>query len=933
LKEMSQRSAPPSSVEISGDGNLTVQIQGDDNTVVLGQLQLTLTRYLNRRQQDQAMTSLGDAAGILSPYALSIPLVGQSAALQDLLLWLRSDLSVSIRVLTARGGGGKTRIGLELCDLAVQEGWDAGFVKRLSLREEALKDWSWKRPTLLVIDRAASWAPRLRDWFIDLADHPGKPRAPLRVLLLERHADPESGWWSDAFGRGGEDTLAVRRLLDPADRAYRLPALMSVEDRRAVLEVTLERVGCSVPLPESGSDFDRRLAELVWGGEPLFLMMAGLTAAQTGLGEVLALSRTDLTFLKAKDELERLREISRSHDIKPDFFVHMAAFVSLSQGMSRSQAEEAIVHEKEVLRYHGAGDPPEIYKALQVALPGLGNDLAPIFPDVIGEAAILEALGDRDPDKALASVLRAATLSPAVPNTIVRTAQDFGEMRAEPITWLRAVGRVSGPKQLADILNEIPRETLVLREVAVELTTRFVEIVRREGRSENLTIALVVLAARLGSLGRDDEALVTIDEAVASCRALVAQDRERFLPLLAGTLNNLSIVLARSKRMDESIQASSEVIELYRELIASGKNELKIDLAGSLSNLSNHLSDAGDLERALATAEEVVNLLQELELPGGPPPGLLLAALNTLSNRLSSLGHRERSLQVGRELVRLCQELASRQRDAFLPDLASALANLAGSLGRMDFLEEARQSAEEAVVLYRDLTKRYPWFAEDLARALDVLANRLIDVGCSNQSIHAQAEAIGIYRGLAAQKPDLFRPHLARTLSNRGGLFGRLGRADDALEPTRESLELYSALAQEHPRAFGADLTTALHNLGAVQATLGNWEEAEELNEEVVARYRAHPSKGTEADLAMSLRNLGICREKLEKVESALEAFHEALQLLVPYYREVPRALRKEIKTTLRRYLALCERLGRDPDRPLLQEIQDIERKETRGDG
>src|SRR3954464_15399902 len=89
LMEMSLRSAPPPCVETSGDGNLTVQIQGDDNTVVLGQLQLTLTRYLNRRQQGQAST-LGEAAGILSPYALSIPLVGQSAALHDLLLWLRS---------------------------------------------------------------------------------------------------------------------------------------------------------------------------------------------------------------------------------------------------------------------------------------------------------------------------------------------------------------------------------------------------------------------------------------------------------------------------------------------------------------------------------------------------------------------------------------------------------------------------------------------------------------------------------------------------------------------------------------------------------------------------------------------------------------------------------------------------------------------------
>jgi hypothetical protein len=916
-------------VKISGDSNLTVQIQGDDNTVVLGQLQLTLTRYLNRRQQGQTTTSWGEAAGILSPYALSIPLIGQSAALQDLLLWLRSAPPISIRVLTARAGGGKTRIGLELCDLALQEGWDAGFVKRLSLREETLKDWGWNGPTLLVIDRAASWAPHLHDWFIDLADHPGKPGAPLRLLLLERHADPESGWWSNAFGRGGENALAVRKLLDPADGAYRLAALTSVEDRRAVLEATLERVGRSVPFPEPGSDFDQSLAAMDWGGEPLFLMMAGLAAAQTGLGEVLALGRTDLAFLKAGDEIERLREFGKSHGINPDFFVHMAAFVSLSQGMGRSHAEEAIVQEKEALRYPGAGDPPEVYKALQVALPGLGNDLAPIFPDVIAEAAILEALGDREPDKALASVLRAATLSPAIPNTIVRAAQDFGDVRGEPISWLRAVGEVSGPKQLADILNEIPRETLVLREVAVELTKRFVEIVRGEERPEDLAIALGVLAARLGSLGRDDEALLAIEEATALSRALVAQDRERFLPLLAGTLNSLSILRARSMRMDESIQASSEAIELYRELIASGKNELKIELAGSLNNLSNHLREAGDLERALATAEEAVNLLHELEQLDGPPPHLLLAALNTLSNALNSLGHWARSLQFRREVVRLCRERASIRRDEFLPYLANALPNLASSLGKMGFLEEARETAEEAVLLYRELAKKYPSFEEDLARALDVLANHAIDIGCSDQSIDAQAEAVRIYRDLAAQKPDTFLPHLARILSNRAALFGRLCRAEDALEPALESFELYSALAQNHPRAFEADLARALYNLGASQAALGNWEKSEELNEEVVAKCRAHPAKTTKTDLAKGLRNLGICREKLGKDESALEAFHEALQLLVPDYREAPGALRKEVTMTLRCYHSLSARLGRAPDRLLLQEIQEIARKEN----
>lgn len=918
-------SLPPRSpsAEIAGDGNVTVQIQGDDNTVVLGQVSLTLSRYLNRRNPE-GTRSQAEAAEILSPYAFSTPLVGRESALQNLSLWLESDRPVSIRVLTARGGGGKTRLALELCDRATQAGWQAGFVKRLSLREETLGGWNWDRPTLLVIDRAASQAPRLHDWFVDLADHPGKPGAPLRLLLLERHADPESGWWPKAFGSGGEDALAVRSLLDPPE-PYHLPSLVSVESRRAVMEATLERAGSSVHLPEEGSDFDRRLAEMPWSGEPLFLMMAALTAARAGLGEVLALSRTDLAFLKAGDELERLRDIARSHEIEPDFFTHMAAYITLCQGLGRSQAEEAIVAEKKALLYDGAGDPPQIYKALHVALPGTGTDLDPVLPDVIGETVILEALGDRDPNKALGSVLRAAALSSAVPNTIVRAAQDFGEVRAEPIGWLEAVGRVSGPKKLADILNEIPRETLVLREIAVELTARFVDIVRREERTEDLAIALVVLAARLGNLERHDEALVVIQEAVTSCRALVAQDRARFLPLLAGTLNNLSIALASAKRINESIQASSEVVDLYRELIASGRTELKLDLAGSLNNLSNHLGDAGDLEKALAAAEEAVSLLDEL--PGGPPSPLLLAAVGSLSNRLSSLGYRVRSLQVSRELARLCRELASVQRDAFLPDLANALANLANNLSKNGLLEEGREAAEEAVELYRELTGRYPWFEKDLARALDVLTNRWVDLGCLDRALNVQMEAIRLYRSLAAQRPDLFRSDLTRILCNQASLLGRLGRAAEALAPAMESLDQARSLAEEYPQAFYTILTMAVKTLGSVKAALEQWEEAEGLIREAVTLYRTGP-KSMEPDLVGALRNLGICQERQGRPEDAIATFHEALLLLLPYYRELPNAFRDEVRMMLHGYLALSERLGRVPDRQLLREIQEVDSKE-----
>jgi hypothetical protein len=201
-----------------------------------------------------------------------------------------------------------------------------------------------------VIDSAATRARLLHDWFVELADNADGLQSPLRILLLERHADPSGGWWELAFGRGGWDAQAIRHLLEPPDRAIPLPGLAVPEERRKILAAVLERAGSAVRPPAFGAvpAFDHQLAELSWGGEPLFLMMAGLTAARAGFGYVLALVRTDLAFTIADQELNRIEGIAGDHGVNTDFLGYMAAYVTLCRGLGRAALEEAIDEEKEV---------------------------------------------------------------------------------------------------------------------------------------------------------------------------------------------------------------------------------------------------------------------------------------------------------------------------------------------------------------------------------------------------------------------------------------------------------------------------------------------------------------------------------------------------------------------------------------------------------
>lgn len=117
--------------EVYGRNNVVVQIQGDGNTVVPGLAHLELTRHLHLRKKGDPRT--GKISGLLSPYAYSIPFVGRDDVMADLWRWMERDGPISLRVLTAPGGSGKTRLALKLSDDADAKDWAAGFATETEL--------------------------------------------------------------------------------------------------------------------------------------------------------------------------------------------------------------------------------------------------------------------------------------------------------------------------------------------------------------------------------------------------------------------------------------------------------------------------------------------------------------------------------------------------------------------------------------------------------------------------------------------------------------------------------------------------------------------------------------------------------------------------------------------------------------------------------
>ena len=95
--------------------------------------------------------------------------------------------------------------------------------------------------------------------------------------------------------------------------------------------------------------------------------------------------------------------------------------------------------------------------------------------------------------------------------------------------------------------------------------------------------------------------------------------------------------------------------------------------------------------------------------------------------------------------MRLCRELAQARPDAFTPNLAMSLSNLAGFLGDLGRREAALEAADEAVCLRRKLAQARPdAFTPALARSLAVRAKCLKALGRDEDAFADERDSIGL---------------------------------------------------------------------------------------------------------------------------------------------------------------------------------------------
>ena len=753
---------------VNGERNTIVQIVGDGNTVVSGHPYLRLTRF--EADRDRLISDAQNELRILQPTSRAIPLVGREAELENLMRFasLEAPPNIRVRVLVGQGGSGKTRLALELCDRLSAGGWNAGFVTHQNLtrffKQHDAANWGWQKPTLMVLDYVAAQAEVLTQWLKELQDRPSAQH-PLRILLLERHASAESGWFQRVFFSGGLSNLNTRALLDPPVPVP-IWALTQLPDRLAIVRSVLEHLAPGrLNQLDTGQSLSKQLEHAPWGNDPLYLAMAAIAMARAGNLSCLQLRRTDLALVVAGHELNRLEIMATGRGLHPELLQHLAACITLLQGQSREDVIELVRGEQQAIGFDNANAPAKVVSALHDVL-NEGQGIAPVRPDLIGEALLASAWQEY-PERRKAIERLFPKHKKEVLETLIRLVQDFGFEHPHTKQWFEELLKAHWNDQstLQLVYESLLSETVALRDINLKLATRLLEL-DRKASPEIRAMRLGSLAVHLRDLGQREKALQAAQKAMELRRILAQQSPDAFNPDLAGSLNNLATMLSALGQREKALQAAQEAVDLYSLLAQQRPDAFNPYLAMSLNNLATMLGELGQREKALQAAREAVELRRQLaqQRPDAFNPDLAMS-LNNLAGRLSELGQREKALQAAQEAVELRRQLAQQRPDAFNPDLAMSLNNLAVMLSVLRQREEALQAAQDAVKLYSLLAQQRPdAFNPDLAASLNTLANMLSELGQREKALQAAQESVELRRILAQQRPDAFNPYLAKSL-------------------------------------------------------------------------------------------------------------------------------------------------------------------------
>jgi hypothetical protein len=821
---------------------------------------------------------------LLDPRSGVAEFVGRSAELRMLTIWCRDESAGRLRLLTGAGGIGKTRLALELTRQLTEDGWRCGWVgDRQESRVLADLRMVTSGPVFLVVDYAET-----RVGLDQLLREVAADKGTVRVLLLARSAGQ---WWELlAAGEGAIRDLVIAAGPEGTSLGEVVSESVSDEEQvRRAVPVFARALGVKAPEPS-----DVLVVPYGRRARILELHAAALVSVLDWNAHPQIRPTVDLAGI--------LGELLR-HEERFWFGTALAqGFMAGVGGLTTALLRQIIsagcllgaVDQGEAVallgRVPGAPTTAKVAAWLRELYPPTGQSrewLGTMEPDRLAERLVvtelaaspelakgcLSGLSERQARRALLLLARAAT-EDDVAERLLRRLLPFVAQVVEDIDAPLEV--------LVSIANAIPYPSMVLATAHAMITRKILQCPIADDHPAEHARWLTVRALTLTQLGRPEEALPEIRQAVAAYRELARINPDRYQADLAASLAGLGIGFSETGRAVEALAVTQEAVDRYRILMMASPGKFELDLAGTLANLGTRLSEVGRSAEALKVTQEAVTLLQN------PPARTTERYLADLAATLTNLGARLAEMQrfpeataVAKQSVALYRELASTSPDRHRPDLAAALGHLGARAAEQGLPAEALKYTQEAADLLRELVAGSPdRYLPNVAGFLANIGAQLLDMGRPSEALYAEREALRLYREMAASNPEWYRPSLASTLSRQARILSALQDTERALEASKEAVGLYRQLAANNPGRYNQDLTHCLINLGTYHAELGQPAQAlaaEQQASDLFRELAATDPDRYQPDYTLLLMVVGARLSQLGRHQHALAVEREAI--------------------------------------------------------
>lgn len=445
---------------------------------------------------------------------------------------------------------------------------------------------------------------------------------------------------------------------------------------------------------------------------------------------------------------------------------------------------------------------------------------------------------------------------------------------------MRAVSCYQGPVAEVDIewvspaaLRELGWRPSGSREhqTAFDLVEQIVALRAEPASAEPLAVHLRMAGEVFTGLGWLAGARSACAEAVECYRGLAAAWPRRYGVGFADTLRQLRGLLVQQGRYADALPVAEEERTAYQR--AAGTDAVKVDAARDahwwvvelLGRLGRHDDAVIQAEALLARARYLPP-----NRTGTPKKVVLGRALKDYADRLERVGRAEEALAATEEYVRLVPDGEPIKHGSVMYLLGLRLA----AVGRF---AEAEQRYRQTVDIVRELDQS-SWFnREPLAAALVNLATGLGALGRYREAVTVAGDAVDRYRELVCSCRAWNAAKEAARRAEADDDVDAYYRRNKAWEHGRRSDEKWLRSAE-------LTLCVALTNLGVDLHRVRRLDEALTAVTEAVQIARGH--RATDPDtaqpqLATALNNLAILLADLGQPGKAVSAAQESVEILV----------------------------------------------------